>query len=60
MSSKTCASCRRFAPMSKRCLDEKSGLFGFHVDPRFCCGQYQQAPSVTGRVILRRKKEVKT
>lgn len=59
-SGKTCASFRRFAPMSKRCLNERSDLFGFRVDPRFCCGQYQRAPSVTGRVIQRRKKEMKT
>lgn len=55
-SGKTCASCRRFAPMSKRCLNERSDLFVFRVDPYFCCGQYQPAPSVAGRVIPRRKK----
>lgn len=55
-SGKTCASCRRFAPLTKRCLNERSDLFGFHVDPRFCCGKYQPGPPVTGRVIPRRKK----
>lgn len=53
---KTCASCCWFSPMSKRCLNERSDLFGFRVDPRFCCGQYQPGPPVTGRVIPRRKK----